>query len=75
MDNVPRSWTKAVCWQLMGLACMVLVGLFFTGSWSLGGQMAFANAALGLVMYYGYERVWSRISWGRVPLDQRRQDA
>lgn len=45
---------------------MTLVGVVATGSASLGGIMALANTALGFTCYVIYERVWTRITWGRV---------
>ncbi|WP_366142863.1 DUF2061 domain-containing protein [Pseudooceanicola sp.] len=56
---------KSTLWASLGLVVMCGVGLFFTGSIALGGQMALLNAGLGLAMYAVYERIWARISWGR----------
>ncbi|EAR51354.1 hypothetical protein OG2516_15359 [Oceanicola granulosus HTCC2516] len=65
METRTRSVVKAVVWNLLGLTVMALVGLAMTGSLALGGTMALVNAALGLSMYVGYERLWDRIAWGR----------
>ena len=65
METPCRSLVKALCWNLLGLAMMSLVGLAMTGSLALGGVMAAVNAGLGFVMYLGYERIWARVNWGR----------
>ncbi|QQA43645.1 DUF2061 domain-containing protein [Pelagovum pacificum] len=65
METKTRSVVKAVLWNLLGLAVMALVGLIMTGSIAVGGAMALINAALGLSMYFIYERVWDGIEWGR----------
>ncbi|HCP81149.1 MAG TPA: hypothetical protein DIT67_06015 [Octadecabacter sp.] len=65
MDTPKRTITKAIIWNLIGLATMALVGLIATGSLAVGGAMALVNAALGLSMYVIYERVWNRVAWGR----------
>ena len=65
MDTGKRTVLKAVLWNLLGLAMMALVGLAMTGSAALGGAMALANTLIGLACYILYERLWSRISWGR----------
>ena len=65
METRRRSLVKAVIWNLIGLAVMALVGLAATGSAAVGGAMALINTAVGLVMYLVYERIWSRIRWGR----------
>lgn len=65
METRRRSLVKAVIWNLIGLAVMAIVGLVATGSAAVGGAMALINTAVGLVMYLVYERIWSRIRWGR----------
>ncbi len=56
---------KALIWNLIGLASMSLVGYALTGSVTLGGSIAVANTLVGLVCYLAYERIWTRIRWGR----------
>ncbi|MEJ6479314.1 MAG: DUF2061 domain-containing protein [Octadecabacter sp.] len=65
MESWHRSFTKAVVWNVIGLTVMLGVGFAFTGSIALGGAMAVINTAIGLCSYVLYERVWSRINWGR----------
>ncbi|MFZ1725739.1 MAG: DUF2061 domain-containing protein [Albidovulum sp.] len=65
MDTSKRTILKAILWNAMGLAMMLLVGFIMTGSLALGGVMAVINTGIGLVSYMLYERVWARISWGR----------
>ena len=65
MDTSRRTITKAIIWNLIGLATMACVGFAATGSFAVGGVMALVNAALGLMMYVIYERVWNRVQWGR----------
>ena len=65
METRKRTHVKAIIWNLIGLATMILVGLIATGSVKVGGAMALVNAALGLSMYVTYERVWARLGWGR----------
>ncbi|WP_372885963.1 DUF2061 domain-containing protein [Shimia sp.] len=65
METRKRSLLKAVIWNVIGLVTMSLVGLAATGSAAVGGTMALANTAIGFTMYLLYERVWSRIRWGR----------
>lgn len=65
MDMRNRTVLKAVLWNLIGLLTMSLVGLVMTGSARLGGAMAFANTAVGLVAYIVYERLWAQVRWGR----------
>ncbi|MCQ0094084.1 DUF2061 domain-containing protein [Roseovarius sp. M141] len=66
MERPKRTMVKAIIWNLNGLLVMSLVGYAMTGSAGIGGVMAVVNTAIGLSLYVLYERVWSRISWGRV---------
>lgn len=65
METHKRSLVKALIWNAIGLLTMTLVGLAATGSVSVGGAMALVNAGLGFACYLIYERLWSRIGWGR----------
>ena len=65
MDTRMRTWVKAVLWNMIGLLTMAIVGYAATGSMVIGGGMALVNTALGFTMYVIYERVWSRVAWGR----------
>lgn len=65
METRARTLVKALLWNAIGLMMMSVVGLALTGSAAIGGIMAAVNTAIGLVSYVVYERVWSRINWGR----------
>ena len=66
MDTKTRTLTKALIWNAIGFLSMCIVGYLATGSFTTGGAMALVNTALGLSMYVIYERVWARVSWGRI---------
>lgn len=66
METGTRSFVKALVWNAIGLTTMALVGFLATGSVALGGTMALINTALGFCCYLIYERLWTRIAWGRV---------
>jgi uncharacterized membrane protein len=65
MDTGKRTILKAILWNALGLAMMLLVGFAMTGSLALGGMMAVINTSVGLASYVLYERLWARIAWGR----------
>ena len=65
MESRKRSLVKAVLWNVLGFAVVMLVGFFLTGSVATGGWMAVINTVVGFTLYLGYERVWAKISWGR----------
>lgn len=65
MDTGKRTLLKTIIWQILGLITMSAVGFAITGSLISGGALALANTGVGIITYISYERVWSRISWGR----------
>ena len=65
MESGKRTLVKTIIWQVLCLLTMSLVGFAITGSLISGGALALANTGVGIVTYITYERVWSRISWGR----------
>ena len=66
MDSTKRTLIKAIIWQLTGIVSMGLVGVFMTGSVAQGMGLALANTAVGTLTYVIYERLWTRVKWGRV---------
>jgi uncharacterized membrane protein len=65
MESGKRTIIKAILWNILGLLMMLLVGYLASGSWQLGGTIAFANTAVGVVCYIIYERIWAQVGWGR----------
>ncbi len=65
METGKRTLVKTILWQLLGLVSMSLVGFAITGSLISGGALALANTGVGIVTYITYERIWSRVNWGR----------
>ncbi|MEL7255933.1 MAG: DUF2061 domain-containing protein [Pseudomonadota bacterium] len=65
METRTRTWVKAIVWNIIGFGVMCLVGFIMTGSVAVGGTMAIINTIVGLTCYVIYERIWSRVQWGR----------
>ncbi len=65
METSKRTLVKTVIWQIVGLISMSLVGFGITGSLVASGALALANTGVGIITYITYERIWSRINWGR----------
>ena len=56
---------KAMTWQFSGLITMTVIGCLITGSFNVGGTIAFSGAIVGFLAYLLHESLWSRIRWGR----------
>jgi uncharacterized membrane protein len=61
-----RSLAKAVSWRVVGSADTFVLSLIFTGSGKYALSIASAEALTKIALYYGHERVWRRVRWGRL---------
>jgi uncharacterized membrane protein len=60
-----RSLLKAVSWRLTGTLDTFVIGLIVTGKVSIAGSIAATELFSKIALYYGHERIWARIHWGR----------
>lgn len=65
-DGHPRTISKSITWRALITCSNFLIPYFLTGS--LGKALAFLTIAtfMNIVIYYTHERVWNRVSWGKV---------
>jgi len=73
LETRRRTWVKSLVWRLIGIV-WTWIGAYFVVLWLPDGEAkAYWAATLivvyhystRMVMYYGYERLWMRIAWGR----------
>jgi uncharacterized membrane protein len=72
MDTRKRSWAKSLTWRVIGIVLLGLISFAITRDWK---QMTIITAlfhGIRLVLYYYHERIWQRVSWGKVkhPLEE-----
>lgn len=61
-----RSLIKAVSWRLVGSLDTFILSLLVTGSAKYAVSIASVEALTKIALYYAHERVWRRVSWGRL---------
>lgn len=66
MDTRKRSWVKSVVWRAVGV--VILGGISYAVTRNLGAMTVITVLFHGvrLVLYYWHERLWERVSWGRI---------
>lgn len=65
MDSTRRSIAKALSWRV--LATIITSALVFalTGKGEFAATVGLADTAIKLFIYFGHERLWNRIPYGR----------
>jgi uncharacterized membrane protein len=64
-DTPIRSFAKAVSWRVTGTIDTFLISWLITGQILLASGIAFTEIVTKIVLFWGHERVWNRIGWGR----------
>jgi sulfate adenylyltransferase subunit 1 (EFTu-like GTPase family)/uncharacterized membrane protein len=60
-----RSFAKAIAWRATGSINTFLVTLLITGSSVFASSLAATEIATKIAIYYGHERLWALIPWGK----------
>ena len=68
-SKVSRSLTKTITWRILATCDTFLIAWLITGKWSWAGAIAGIEVITKMFLYYGHERVWDKIKWGREPLE------
>jgi uncharacterized membrane protein len=60
-----RSFLKAVSWRVTGSLDTFVISFIVTGKPTVAGSIAATELLTKIALYYGHERVWAAIHWGR----------
>lgn len=66
VDNHYRSMIKAVSWRVTGTLDTILISFLVTGKIKLAISIGFIELFTKICLYYVHERIWNKISFGRV---------
>jgi uncharacterized membrane protein len=61
-----RSIVKAISWRLTGTLDTIIVSFFISGNVKIALSIGFVELFTKIALYYGHERLWNRISFGRI---------
>ena len=68
-SKVSRSLTKTITWRILATSDAFLIAWLITGKWSWAGAIAGIEVITKMFLYYGHERIWDKIKWGREELE------
>lgn len=61
-----RSLVKAVSWRVLATVSTMAIVYVFTGEALLSVGIGAVEIVVKLFLYYGHERVWNLITWGKL---------
>jgi uncharacterized membrane protein len=67
-----RSFVKALTWRTTGTIDTFLISLLITKKPFIAASIASVEVLTKIALYYLHERVWNKVSWGRV-VDKRKR--
>jgi uncharacterized membrane protein len=64
-DSHIRSIAKAISWRVTGTVDTFVLSFLITGSAKFAGSIAATEVVTKIALFYGHERIWSAVRWGR----------
>lgn len=64
-DDLGRSLAKALLWRLFAIANTLTMSMLIAKDLSMASKIAGSDAIFKTGLMFGYERVWSKIEWGK----------
>ncbi|MCR4309134.1 MAG: DUF2061 domain-containing protein [Deltaproteobacteria bacterium] len=70
MESHKRSIAKTISWRVVATIITGVVTYFLTGRLDFAVTVGLADTFVKFFIYYAHERIWTRISYGKVrPLE------
>lgn len=66
LESHLRAWVKSIVWRMLGIIVLGVVSWLVTHSWKDVTAITIIFHGVRVILYYFHERVWDRISWGRI---------
>jgi len=65
METTRRSLVKAISWRILATVITGTLVYLLTGQGEFAATVGLADTTLKFAVYFGHERVWNRIPFGR----------
>ena len=69
LDGQPRTISKSITWRVLITVNNFLIPYITTGSWKAAVAFLTIATVMNIVIYYTHERVWNRVSWGKIVVE------
>lgn len=61
-----RSVVKTISWRTVGTLDTMIVSYFITGRLVMAASIGSIEVITKMILYYFHERIWNKLSFGRV---------
>ena len=62
-DSQSKSLIKSISWRIVGTLDTIVIAWALTGTLSVALSIGSIEIFTKFVLYYGHERLWSKIKW------------
>ena len=66
MDTKVRSIVKSIVWRITGIILLSIITYAITKDMKAMGIITILFHGIMIIMYYFHERIWEKISWGKI---------
>jgi adenylylsulfate kinase len=66
METHLRSVMKGMSWRLVATMVTTIVVFIYSGELAAAAIVGSLDAIVKIGLYWGHERIWQRIHWGRI---------
>ena len=65
METTRRSFAKAISWRILATLITGTIVYLLTGKGEFAVTVGLADTTFKFVVYFGHERLWNKIQYGR----------
>lgn len=65
-EKTSRSIVKTISWRITGTIDTMVISFFITGNLTMAVSIGTVEVFTKMVLYFGHERIWNKIKFGRV---------
>ena len=69
VEQPHRSIVKAISWRATGTVDTIIISFLVTGQAKWAFSIGFVELFTKIFLYYLHERIWNKLSFGRVKSD------
>ena len=60
-----RSIIKSISWRALATITTIIIVFIFTRSLTIALGIGLVEVIAKIILYYGHERFWDKVMWGR----------